>query len=226
MIKHRDTNGSFLFEGTRRDEGLPRRETSGVLRWKAAPMADSGDRVVTAGIRLRYDGHLKNLNFDVFPPEAFGDDVAVAAGRDLVRGLGESRPDAQSELIRLIGADGKGFDIHPSEDGQHSPVRGHFPFAGKWTRPGTDRRVAGRMLWDAFGVDEQSGGWKVRLIPDAAFDLRDSAYELRRRIPTGQKVLDREFVGRLADDDWKTRSDLVKMMEWTERGFDFHALPV
>ena len=38
--------------------------------------------------------------------------------------------------------------------------------------------------------------------------------------------IDRDFVGRLADGDWRAQSNLVEMANWNKRGFNAHVLPV
>lgn len=216
---HESTSGSFLFEGTRRDNGY-RQEVSGLLNWDAVPMADGGgERVVSVGMRLRADD-VSGLAFDPIPPEAFRDSAVAIAEHGFVRRLGGDDMDAQNELIRRIGASGRGFDIRADGSVPFCRVRGAIPFAGNWDRPGAEcsERIAGKILWDAMEVEGEPCMRRVRAVPDAAFNMGG--------IPAGAETLECEFVGRLADGDWRAQSDFVGMMDWERRGFRAHVLPV
>ena len=123
-MMHGSTTGRFLFEGIRRDSGVPQ-EVSGMLVWKASPMADSSDRAVSVKMRVRADVH-PNLDFDPIPPDAFGEHVHAVAKPDLVRRLGAEDPDAWNDLIRLIDTRGRGFDIQADNDSRAFTLRDPF----------------------------------------------------------------------------------------------------
>lgn len=218
-MMHESTIGSFLFEGTRRDHGHLQ-EVSGLLNWNAVPMADdNGERVVSVKMRVRIDDD-SELEFDPIPPEAFKESAVAVVERGFVPRLGRDDMDAQNELIRRIGANDRGFDIRADGSVPFCRIKGAIPFAGIWDRPGAElpERIAGKILWDAMEVEDNPRMRKVRAIPEAAFDLGGA--------PTGMETLECEFVGMLADGDWRAQSDFVSMMGWDRQGFRAHVLPV
>ena len=98
-------------------------------------------------MRVRIDDD-SELEFDPIPPEAFKESAVAVVEREFVRRLGRDDMDAQNELIRRIGANGRGFDIRADGSVPFCRIEGVVPFAGTWGRPraGLPERIAGKIL--------------------------------------------------------------------------------
>ena len=230
------TIGAFRVAGTLRESGRPR-DMTGMLYWEAVP-SDDGECVIAVNM-TEIDMEAVRAGKDVslaqkcIPGLPFYDknEFKVAAGRDLLRGIGADNVDAMDELIGLVDATDRGVDVHAYVGGYFRNTVGKFPFAG-WISKGDFRsRIIGKLDWSAMTRDD--GDPDIRTVWAGARGRFKGRLKNKESMSIGMKdERHRDFAGLLASGDFHAQRGVLKKLEahvrdaWTGSGTDLrlHAL--